>query len=137
MLQMMIKSYRQAIAKAKLEANAKSLQEETDPECFRSVKPMTTKRPIPALTRPDGTDASEHPHIAEELQRAPYGGEHRWPAPGKPTTTTNGITIAELDKAIKASPYGAATGPDDIPTRAIRELRKAKENLFLKMMNKA
>jgi len=137
MLPMMMKTYRQAIAKAKLEANAKSLQEETDLECFRSVKPMMTKRPIPALTRPDGTDVSEHRHIAEELQRALYGGEHRRPAPGKPTTTTNGITIAELDKAIKTSPNGAATGPDDIPTRAIRELRKAKENLFLKMMSKA
>lgn len=50
---------------------------------------------------------------------------------------TNGITIGELDKAIKASPNGAATGPDDIPTRAIRELRKVKENLFLTMRNKA
>jgi len=136
-LPMMIKSYRQAIAKAKIEANAKSLQEETDPECFRSVKPMTTKRPIPGLTRPDGTDVSEHPYIAEELQRALYRGEHRRPAPCTPTTTTTGITIAELDKAIKALPNGAATWPDDIPTRAIRELRKAKENLFLKMMNKA
>jgi len=136
-LPMMIKSYRQAIAKAKIEANGKSLQEETDPECFRRVKPTTTKRPIPALTKPDGTDVSEHPHRAEELQRALYGGEHRRPTPPKPTMTSNRITIAELDKAIKASPNGAATGPDDIPTRAIRELRKAKENLFLKMMNKA
>jgi len=136
-LPMMIKSYRQAIAKAKIEANAKSLQEETDPECFRSVKPMTTKRPIPTLTRPDGTDTSEHPHIVEELQRALYRGEHKRPAPGRPITTTSEITIAELDKAIKASPNGPATRPDDIPTRAIRELRKAKENLFLNMMNRA
>jgi len=30
----MMKSYRRAIAKAKIEANARSLQEETDPECF-------------------------------------------------------------------------------------------------------
>jgi len=137
MLPAMIKSYRQEIAKAKIEANAKSLQEETDPESFRSVKPMTTKRPIPALTRPEGTDASEHPHIAEELQRALYGGEHRRPTPCKPTTAPTKITIAELDKAIKASPNGAATGPDDIPTRIVREFRKAKESLFLKTMNRA
>jgi len=98
---------------------------------------MTTKRPIPALTRPDGTDASEHSHIAEELQRVLYGGEHKRPPPDNPTTTNSGITIAELDKAIKASPNGAATGPDDIPTRIKRELRKAKEKLFLNMMNRA
>jgi len=43
------RNFRKAIFEAKLTANEKALQEEIDPECFRSVKMKTTKHPIPAL----------------------------------------------------------------------------------------
>jgi len=48
------KMFRKHIAEAKMKSNARCLQEETDPECFTSVKPRATKHPIPALERPDG-----------------------------------------------------------------------------------
>lgn len=98
---------------------------------------MNTKRPIPALTRPNGTEASEHSHIIQELQRAPYGGEHTCPDLRKPHTPTNKINIGEVDQAIKASPNGAVTGLDNIPRRAVRECRKVREKLFLTLMNTA
>jgi len=80
---------RKAIFAAKLTANEKALQEETEAECFRTVKIKTTKHPIPALQRPDGTLAAEHNHIAKELQDSLYGGEHRrdTPATLNPTDT--------------------------------------------------
>ena len=59
------RNFRKAIFEAKLTANEKAQQEETDPECFRVVKIKTTKHPIPALQRPDGTLAAEHNHIAK------------------------------------------------------------------------
>ena len=94
----MIKNLRKAIARAKKDANGNLLQEETDPECFRSIKPMSTKRPIPMLIRPDKTEASEHEHIATELQRALYGGDHRREKPGKPPQICGEkINIGELD----------------------------------------
>jgi len=66
------KMFRKHIAEAKMESNARCLQEEADPECFRSVKPRATKHPIPALERSDGTMPAEHQHIAEELHSALY-----------------------------------------------------------------
>ena len=43
------RNFRKAIFAAKLTANEKTLQEETDPKCFRTVKIKTTKHPILAL----------------------------------------------------------------------------------------
>jgi len=62
------RDYRKAIAQAKLEANGRALQEESDPECFRTVKARQTRHPIPALQKTGGGIAAEHPHIAQELQ---------------------------------------------------------------------
>jgi len=57
------RGYRKAIAQAKLEANSKALQEERDPECFRTIKARQTRHPIPALQKTGGGIAAEHPHI--------------------------------------------------------------------------
>jgi len=131
------RAYRKKIAKAKIEANGRALQQETDPECFRSVRPMYNKRPIPSLTRKDGTIASEHPHIASELQEALYGGQRQRIDTVIESTSDLELTLEELDVALKASPNGASPGPDRIPTRMVREFRKANEKLFLAMMSRA
>jgi len=70
------RKFRKAIAQAKLIANEEALQEETDPECFRTVKLKTTKHPVPALQREDNTIVTEHDHIATELQEFLYRGKH-------------------------------------------------------------
>jgi len=130
------KTFRKHIAEAKMESNARCLQEETDPECFRSVKPRATKHPIPALERSDGTMAAEHQHIAEELHSALYQGEsRRHPRRMEPPKET--LNTGNLDAALKNSPNGAATGPDHIPTRMIREFRRLREKLFMATMNQA
>ena len=130
------RDYRKAIAQAKLEANGRALQEETDPECFRTVKARQTRHPIPALQKTGGGIAAEHPHIAQELQDSLYGGEHH-------RTNTHITAKAEplntgiLNAAIRQSPNGAAPCPDHITTRLIKELCRLREDLFLRMMNKA
>jgi len=43
------RNFRKDIAQDKIEVNERALQEGTDPECFRTVKPRATKYPIPAL----------------------------------------------------------------------------------------
>jgi hypothetical protein len=132
------RNFRKMIANAKLEANGRILQEEADPECFRSVKYRTTKHPIPALERTDGSIAAEHDHIADELQNSLYEGEHQ-----RPTTQvekekpSSDIDIGEINLAIKASPNGAASGPDHITTRLLRILAKEKEDLTIAMFNRA
>ena len=130
------RDYRKAIAEAKLTANGKALQEETDPECFRTVKPRQTRHPIPALRRADSSTAAEHEHIAQEFQDALYLGEHRRSkteirADAEPLNT--GI----LNAAIKQSPNGASPGPDLITTRLVKEFIQSREDLFLAMMNRA
>jgi len=129
------RNFRKAIFEAKLTANEKALQEETDPECFRTVKMKTTKHPIPALQRPDGTLAAEHNHIAKELQDSLYGGEHRRDTPPAINPTSTLVEDGEIQKALKASPNGAATGPDQIPTRMLRTLWKLKPDLLRKIIN--
>jgi len=129
------RNFRKAIFEAKLTANEKALQEETDPECFRTVKMKTAKHPIPALQRPDGTLAAEHNHIAKELQDSLYGGEHRRDTPPAINPTSTQVEDGEIQKALKASPNGAATGPDQIPTRMLRTLWKLKPDLLRKIIN--
>jgi len=130
------KTFRKHIAEAKMESNARCLQEETHPECFRSVKPRATKHLIPALERPDGTMAAEHPHIAEELHSALYQGEScRHPREFEPPKEA--LNTGNLDAALKNSPNGVAAGPDHIPTRMIREFRWLREKLFMATMNQA
>ena len=128
------KSLRKAIGEAKKEARVRALQEETDPECFRAVKLNNTQHPIPALIRKDGTMAGEHPAMGKELHHTLYSDN-----PMRPMTeiqeALEALGLGILDTALKASPNGAATGPDSIPTRAIRILRKTRESLFLNMMN--
>ena len=125
------------IAKAKIEANGRALQEETDPECFRSVRPMSNKRPIPSLIRKDNSIASEHPHIASELQDGLYGGQQQRDDTVIESTPDTDLTLEELDAALKASPNGASPGPDRIPTRMVREFRKSNDKLFLATMGRA
>jgi len=129
------REFRKAIFGAKLTANEKALQEETDPECFRTVKMKATKHPIPALQRPDGTLAAKHNHIAKELQDSLYGGEHRRDTPAALNPTSTIVEDGEIQKALKASPNGTATGPDQIPTRVLRVLWKLKPDLFRKTIN--
>jgi len=133
----MKRAYRKKIAKAKIEANGKALQEETDPECFRSVRPMSNKRPIPSLIRKDDSIASEHPHIASELQNALYGGQRQRDSTDIKSTLDIELTLEELDAALKASPNGTSPGPDRIPTRMVREFRRSNEKLFLTTMKRA
>ena len=133
----MKKAYKKAIAKAKHETNARSLQEETDPECFRTVKARTTRHPIPALIRKNNTIAAEHQHIAQELQDALYEGEHRRPLISINQKPTDQLNIGNLNAAIKQSPNGAATGPDFITTRMLKLFSKTREKLFLETMNVA
>ena len=130
------RKFRKAIAEAKMECHSKALQEETDPECFRSVKPRTTSHPIPALERDDSTVAAEHQHMADEIQKALYQGEH-YRTPTTIKSTAQDLHIGILDRALKATPNGAATGPDRIPARAVKALRNENEKLFLDMMNRA
>jgi len=133
----MKRAYRKKIAKAKIEANSKALQEETDPKCFRSVRPMSNKRSIPSLVRKDCSIASEHPYIASELQEALYRGQRQRDNTVIKSTPDMELTLEELDAALKASPKGASPGPDRIPTRMVREFRKSNEKLFLATMNRA
>jgi len=98
---------------------------------------MCNKRPIPSLTRKNGSVASEHPHIASELQEALYGGHRQRDNTVVESTPDMELTLEELDVAIKASPNGASPGPDRIPTRLVREFRKSNEKLFLATMNRA
>jgi len=130
------KTFRKPIAEAKMESNARCLQEETDPECLRRVKPRASKHLIPALERPDGTMVAEHQHIAEELHSALYQGQScrhsRELEPPK-----EALNMGNLDAAFKESPNGAATRPDHIPTRMIREFRRLREKLFMTTMNRA
>jgi len=131
-----MKTFHKHIAKAKMESNARCLLEETDPECFRSVKPRATKHPIPSLERSDGTMAAEHQHIAEELHSALYQGEScRRPKELEPPKEA--LNTGNLDTALKNSPNGAAAGPDHIPTRIVREFRRLREKLFMATMNQA
>lgn len=128
------KQYRKAIAEAKLTANGKALQEETNPECFRTVKARQTRHP--ALRKADGSTAAEHQHIAQEFQDALYLGEHR-------RTKTDIQADADhlnkgiLNAAIKQSPNGASPGPDLITTRLMKEFSEKREDLFLATMNRA
>jgi len=133
----MKRAYKKAIAKAKHEANARALQEETDPEWFRTVKARTTRYPIPALQRKDKTVAAEHQHIAKEFQDALYEGEHRRPLRPINQRPTDQLNIGNLNAAIKQSPNGAATGPDFITTRMLKLFSKLREKLFLETMNVA
>jgi len=119
-----------------MESNARCLQKETDPECFRSVKPRATIHPIPVLVRSDGTMAAEHQHIAEELHSALYQGEScRHPREFKPPKEA--LNTGNLDAALKNSPNGGGAGPDHIPTRMIRVFRRLRERLFLATINQA
>jgi len=129
------RNFRKVIFEAKLTVNEKALQEETDPECFRAVKIKTTKHPIPALQRADGTLAADHNHIAKELQDSLYGGEHRRDTPATINPTNTQVEDGEIQKALKASPNGAATGPDQIPTRMLRTLWRLRPDLFQKIIN--
>jgi len=130
------RKFRKAIAQAKLTANEAALQEETDPECFRTVKLKATKHPIPALQRADNTMAAGHDHIATELQESLYGGEH-CRKEHKVTEPTGGeIESSDIQKALNASPNGAAAGPDMIPTRLIRLLWKIKPKMYLGIVNR-
>ena len=129
------REFRKAIFGAKLIANEKAIQEETDPECFRTVKMKTTKHPIPALQRPDGTLAAQHNHIVKELQDSLYGGQHRRGIPATLNPTSTMVEDGEIQKALKAFPNGAATGPDQIPTRILRIQWKLKPDLFRKIIN--
>jgi len=131
------RAYRKKITKAKIEANNKALQEETDPECFRSIRPMCSKRPIPSLTRKDGSVASEHPHIATELQEALYRGQYQRANTRITSAPGRELTLEELNIALKASLNGALPGPDRIPTRLVWEFRKTNEGLFLATMKRA
>ena len=131
------RAYRKKIAKAKIEANSRPLQEETDPECFRSIRPMCNKRPIPSLIRRDGSTASEHPHIASEVQEALYGGQRERNSTVIESVPDMELMLEELDAALKVSPNGAFPGPDRIPTRMVREFRKSNDKLFLATMNRA
>jgi len=131
------RAYRKKIAKANIEANGRALQEETDPECFRSIRPMSTKQPIPSLVRKDGSIASEHPHIATELQEPLYGRQRQRPNSVINSTPDVSLTLEELDAALKASPSGALPGPDRIPTRMVKEFRRSNETLFLATMTRA
>ena len=120
------RNFRKAIAQAKLKANETALQEETDPECFRTVKLKATKHTIPALLRKDNTMAAEHNHIATELQDSLYDGEHCRTEPETIQATDPEIDAGDIQKALMASPNGASTGPDMIPTRLLRLLWKTK-----------
>ena len=130
------REYRKAIAQAKLKANTKALQEETDPECFRTIKARQTRHPIPALQKVDAGIAAEHPHIAPELQDALYGGEHRR-ASTRIRAKAGPLNTSILNAAIRQSPNGAAPVPDHITTRLIKKLCRLREDLFLRTMNKA
>lgn len=132
----MKRNFRKAIAQAKIDCHSRALQEETDPECFRSVKPRTTNHPIPALEKHDIRVAAEHQHMADEIQKALYQGEH-YRHPTTITSITQEIHIGILDRALKATPNGVATSPDRIPARAVKVLRKENEKLFTDMMNRA
>jgi len=130
------KMFRKHIAEAKMESNARYLQEETHPEYFRSAKPRATKHPIPTLERSDGKIAAEHQHIAEELHSALYQGEScRHPRGLEPPKES--LNTGNLDVALQNFPNGTSTGPDHIPTRMIREFRRRRERLFMATMNQA
>jgi len=130
------RDYRKAIAQAKLEANGRALQEETDPECFRTVKVRQTRHPIPALQKTGGGRAAEHPHIAQELPDSLYGDEHDR-ANTRITAKAEPLNTGILNAAIRQLPNGAAPGPDHITTRLIKELCKLREDRFLRRMNGA
>ena len=88
------KAFRKAISEAKKEARGKALQEDTDPECFRSVKHRTTQHPIPALIRKDGTMAGEHETMGQELHQTLHGDNTSRPmttieATPKPSTSVS------------------------------------------------
>jgi len=119
-----------------LKANSKALQEETDPECFRTIKARQTRHPIPALQKIDGGIAAEHPHITQELLDALYGGEHRRANTGMRAKAER-LNTGILKAAIRQSPNGAAPGPDHITTRLVKELCRLREDLFLRTMNRA
>jgi len=129
------RKYTKAIAQAKMEANKKALEEETDPECFRTVKHKATKHPIPALQRADNTMAAEHDHIATEILDALNRGEHSRKEPGAITPTDPDIDEADIQKAFTASSNGAAPGPNYIPTRMISLMSKTKQGLLHKVIN--
>jgi len=130
------RDYRKAIAQAKLEANGRSLEEETDPECFRTVKARQTRHPIPALEKTGGGIAAEHPQIAQELPDSLYGDEHHR-ANTHITAKAEPLNTGILNAAIRESPNSAASGQDHITTRLIKELCKLREDLFLRLMNRA
>ena len=130
------RNFRKAIFAAKLTANEKTLLEETDPKCFRTVKIKTTKHPIPAVQRPDGALAAEHNHIAKKLHDSLHSREHRRDTPATLNPANAQVDDGEIQNALKASCNGAATGPDQIPTRLLRLLWKLKPDLLRKTMNR-
>ena len=130
------RAYRKSIARSKMEANGKALQEESDPQCFRSVRARQTRHPIPALLKADGHTAAEHQHIAQEFQDALYLGEHQR-TKTEIRATAEPLNIGILNAAIKQSPNGASPGPDFITTRLIKEFCEVREDLFLATMSQA
>jgi len=130
------RDYRKAIAQATLEANGKALQEETDPECFRTVKAIQTRHHIPALQKTGEGIAAQHPHIAQERQESLCGGEHHRGNAGI-TAKAEPLNVGILNAAIRQSPNGEDPGPDHITTRLIKEFCKLREDLVLMTIKRA
>jgi len=129
------RNFRKAITQAKIEANDRTLQEETDPECFRTVKLRATKHSIPALQRADNIMAAEHDYIAAEIQNSLYDGEHTRGKPETITPSDPNIDEGEIQTALQNCLNGAAPGPDSITTRLLRLLWKTKKEMFSKVIN--
>jgi len=98
---------------------------------------MINKWPIQSRMRKDGLIASEHTHIATELQEALYGGQQQRPNSSVDSVSDLDLTLEELDVALKASPSGASPGPDCVPTTLVKEFRKSNKTLFLVTMRRA
>src|SRR5437868_9336313 len=108
--------YRASLVRAQFEHIRNLLTERRDPDIFRLVEKLESKRTLPSMVGTDGTLATSHADISDLIAQQLL--------PGEPTAwTTREVDMEaaqEMDIAITRSPNNTGPGVDDMGYPVLR-----------------
>src|SRR5205807_8930909 len=102
--------YRASLVRARFEHIRNLLTEQRDPDIFRLVEKLESKRTLPSMVGADGTLATSHADISDMIARQLSPGE----PPAWVATEVDMEPTQEMDLAITRSPNNTGPGVDDM-----------------------
>src|SRR5437588_344292 len=123
--------YRASLVRARFEHIRNLLTERRDPDIFRLVEKLESKRTLPSMVGTDGTLATSHADISDLIAQQL--------SPGEPTTwSTTEVDMEpalEMDTAITRSPNNTGPGVDDMGYPFLRFWRRRDAHTMRRLLD--